>query len=138
MSEGKEKLDTRWEDGVFAGVREEPGEIYVMSTEGVRSVRSYKRRPEEERWNQEEFSQVVGTPWEPEPGRHQVEIKANFSMKDDEVDEKVELQSRTFQPRGIYIRREDVRDKRYGITPGCRGCEAANKDTQESIMRDVD
>ena len=49
MSEGKEKLDTRWEDGVFAGVREKSGEIYVMSTEGVRNVRSYQRRPENTR-----------------------------------------------------------------------------------------
>ena len=48
LSEGKEKLDTRWEDGVFACVREESGEIYVMSAQGVRKVRSYKRRPEGE------------------------------------------------------------------------------------------
>ena len=48
-------------------------------------------------------------------------------MKDDEVDEKIELQSRKFQPRGIYIRREDVREEKCGITPGCRGCEAANR-----------
>ena len=95
LSEGKEKLDTRWEDGVFAGIKEESGEIYVMTTLGVRKVRSYKRRPEEERWNQEEFSQVVGTPWEPEPGRHHIEIKTRFSVKDDdEIEEKVELQSK--------------------------------------------
>ena len=49
LSEGKKKLDTRWEDGVFAGVREESREIYVMSDQGVRKVRSYKRRPEGER-----------------------------------------------------------------------------------------
>ena len=55
LTEGKDKLDTRWEDGVFAGVREESGEIYVMSSQGVRKVRAYKRRPEGERWNQEEF-----------------------------------------------------------------------------------
>ena len=103
LSEGKEKLDTRWEDGVFAGVREESREIYVMCAEGVRKVRSYKRRPEEERWNQEEFSHAIGTTWEPEPGRHHIEIKARFSMKDDEMDEKVELQSKEFKPQGIYI-----------------------------------
>ena len=55
LSEGKDKLDTRWEDGVFAGVREESGEIYVMSSQGVRKVRAYKRRPEGEMWNQGEF-----------------------------------------------------------------------------------
>ena len=48
-------------------------------------------------------------------------------MKDDEADEKIELQSKKFQPRGIYIRREDVKEEKYGITPGCRGCEAANR-----------
>ena len=31
-------------------------------------------------------------------------------MKDDESDEKVEVQSRDFKPRGIYIRKEDLRD----------------------------
>jgi hypothetical protein len=127
LSEGKDKLDTRWEDGVFAGVREESGEIYVMSSQGVRKVRAYKRRPEGERWNQEEFSQAAGTPWEPEPGRNNIEIKARFSMKDDESDEKVEVQSRDFKPRGIYIRKEDLREENYGMTPGCKGCEAANR-----------
>ena len=90
-------------------------------------MRSYKRRPEGERWNQEEFSQAVGPPWEPEPGRHHIEIKARFSMKDDEMDEKVELQSRVFKPRGIYIKKDDLREENYGMTPGCRGCEAANR-----------
>ena len=72
-------------------------------------MRSYKRRSEEERWNQEEFSQVTGTQWEPEPGRHHIEIEARFSMKEDEeIEEKVELQSKEFKTRGIYIRREKI------------------------------
>ena len=48
-------------------------------------------------------------------------------MRDDEVDEKVEVQSRDFKPRGIYIRKEDLREENYGMTPGCKGCEAANR-----------
>ena len=85
------------------------------------------RRPEGERWNQEEFSHAIGTPWEPDPGRHHIEIKAMFSMKDDDVVEKIELQSRDFKPRGMYIRREDLKEEKYGMTPGCRGCEAADR-----------
>ena len=27
----------------------------------------------------------------------------------------------------IYIKKDDVSDSRYGITLGCRGCEAANR-----------
>ena len=74
----------------------------------MRKVRAYKRKPEGERWNQEEFSQTAGTPCEPEPGRNNIEIKARFITKDDESDEKVELQSRDFKPRGIYIRKENL------------------------------
>ena len=45
---------------------------------------------------------------------------------DDEMGEKVELQSNEFKSRGIYIRKEDLREENYGMMPGCRGCEAAN------------
>ena len=30
-------------------------------------------------------------------------------------------------PRRIDIKREDVSEPKYGLTPGCRGCEAANR-----------
>ena len=39
----------------------------------------------------------------------------------------MELQSRVFKPRGIYIKKDDLREENYGMTPGCRGCEAANR-----------
>ena len=49
QSVGKDKLDTRWEQGVFAGIREESGELYVLTDEGAIKVRNYKRKPETER-----------------------------------------------------------------------------------------
>merc|ERR1711981_1511744 len=55
QSAGKAKLDTRWEHGVFAGIREESGELYVLTEKGAIKVRDFKRKPETERWNQEEF-----------------------------------------------------------------------------------
>ena len=82
LSEGRGKPDSRWEDGVFVGFREESGEIYVLTPHGARKVRDNKRRPEEERWNQEAFSAVQGAPWEPEPGKTNVEVRAHFSIKD--------------------------------------------------------
>ena len=53
QSLGKEKLESRLESGVFAGVTEKSGEIHVMSEEGAIKVRGYLRKPEEERWNQQ-------------------------------------------------------------------------------------
>ena len=127
QSVGKDKLDTRWEDGVFAGVREESGELYVMREEGVIKVRSFQRKPEEERWNQAEFLSAKGLPCQPIPGGKDAEVKSHFQYK--EVEEEILPMPGTRESilRRIYIRREDVADDRYGLTPGCRGCEAANR-----------
>ena len=62
QSVGKDKLDTRWENGVFAGVREESGELHVLIEKGAIKVRSFSRRPEEERWIQEEFATIQWLP----------------------------------------------------------------------------
>ena len=74
LSEGKDKLETRWGCGAFAGVREESGEVYVLTDAGAIKVRGYKRRPEDDRRNQEELATEEGLPWEPVPGRSGIEV----------------------------------------------------------------
>jgi hypothetical protein len=126
QSVGKDKLDTRWESGVFAGLRAESGELYVLTDKGAIKVNSFNRRPEEERWNQEEFGGIQGTPWEPIPGRGGIEVKSRFLMRGEE-EIIAPPSTREVIPRRIYIRREDVSESKYGLTPGCKGCEAANR-----------
>ena len=48
---GKDKANSRWESGILAGVRLESGELLAMSNEGVIKVRTYCRKPEDERWD---------------------------------------------------------------------------------------
>ena len=79
-SKGVDKLDSRWEDGIYVGLRVESGEIFVMNENGVIKVKHFKQRPEEERWNQEEFLRGTGVPWEPVPGRGQIQIKSQFRI----------------------------------------------------------
>ena len=76
MSEGKDKLETRWERGIFAGAGEESGELYALTDAGAIKVRGYKRSPEEVRWNQEELGTAEGLPWQLVPGRTGIEVKA--------------------------------------------------------------
>ena len=38
LSEGKDELDTRWDCASFAGVKEESGELYVLSDAGAIKV----------------------------------------------------------------------------------------------------
>ncbi len=49
-SKGEQKLETRWEDGVYLGVVTESGEIIVGNHEGVVEVRTFSVRPQGERW----------------------------------------------------------------------------------------
>ena len=121
-------MDPRWEHGISAGLREESGEIYVMSSKGVIKVRSFSQRVEEELWNQEEFNQAEGITWEPIPGRTGVEIKARFQFKllaeEPVIKAPVTRESTT---RRLYIVKDDI--KKYNLTPGCKGCIAANRGT---------
>ena len=74
------KLDPRWEDGIYAGLRIESCEIYVMSESRVIKVKHYKQRPESERWNLEELDVGVGVPWELVPGRIGIQVKSQFTI----------------------------------------------------------
>ena len=66
----KKLYDTRWESGIWLGIREESGETFIGTDLGVIEVRSVRRKAlEAERWNAAAFDTMKGTPWEPEPGR---------------------------------------------------------------------
>ena len=54
-------------------------------------------------------------------------MKAQHRGKEDEEVVSKESQARGSKPRRIYISKEGLSDARYGLTPGCRGCEAANR-----------
>ena len=74
------KLESRWENEIFVGIREESNEILVMTKEGVIKVMTFKRRPEGERWNLEELANGKGLPWEPIPGREGIGIKSRVHI----------------------------------------------------------
>ena len=48
-------------------MRGESGEIVMMNENKVIRVRTFMRKPEDERRNQEEFAIARGIPWEPIP-----------------------------------------------------------------------
>ena len=63
------------------GFRDESGEIFVGTDKGVIKARTVRRKGSvEQRWNGEILGQMVGTPWEPEPGRVVDYIRANVLM----------------------------------------------------------
>ena len=79
-SAGKDKLNTRWGSGVWLGIREESGEVFIGTEDGVVKCRSIRRKAGPERWNPELFSKVKGTPWEPLPGRASIEVPISVQV----------------------------------------------------------
>lgn len=101
QSVGKEKLDTRWENGVSAGLRAESVELYALAGKGSLKISSFNRRPEKERWNQEELGGARGAPWEPIPGRGGIEVKSGFQIRGDEGSSIPQPSTRDATPRRI-------------------------------------
>ena len=127
-SRGIDKFNTRWEDGVWLGVRDETGEIIIGTDQGVIKARDFKRRgSDQERWSAEAVLGIKGVPWEPVPGRAQDEVPVRVYLpQESEPPQPVDLGSeRPEVRRRVYIRREDV--IKYGFTIGCPGCQAVSR-----------
>ena len=128
-SVGRDKIDSRWEDGIWLGIREDTGESIIGTQEGVIKARSVRRKAiMSDRWNIEEFDKCKGGPWKPVPGRHGDEIMIRASIPDTRPVEKVkELTGEEPTKRRVIITKEMVH--KYGFTQRCAGCAAISRGT---------
>ena len=122
-SAGVNKLDTRWETGVWIGVRNESGEHLIMTEKGVLEVRTIRRHDESERWDKELLKSLKGLPWKPNPKTSDEEIKAGIGGEPAERDEPRDeyLPFPSFNKKEPERRRSRVTQKditRFGATPG--------------------
>ena len=125
-SAGKDKMNTRWGSGVWLGIREESNEVFVGTDEGVVKCRSIRRKAGQDRWDKDLFNSIKGTPWEPTPGRLTTEVPINVRVPDEDqvIIPQTLSQEKDMVRRDFRIYKQDVKD--YGLTPGCRGCLAAD------------
>ena len=120
-TKGKDKANVRWAEGVWFGVRDESGEHIVATNKGVLKVRAIRRRgSQQDRWNWEEFKKVVGLPWEPIPGRPEIEMTSRIEdgMQNRPVQEPTIGEDRDAVKREFRIHKGDVRE--HGPTPHCK------------------
>ena len=63
------KMESRWEEGIWMGHMGRTTEAVIGTTEGVVKAWAVKRRLESERWDLGMINGVRGTPAEPVPGK---------------------------------------------------------------------
>ena len=130
-----EKINPRWEYGVFVGVKAVSGEIWVATKSGVRAVRSVRRIAAEERWKAENKDWVQHVPWNmgvddadadgeiPDGPAEDAPLGENRSAEargSGDPPRVVVVNTRQVPPREFYIQKKDL--EKHGHTRGCAGC----------------
>ena len=123
-----EKINARWNHGIFVGVRNRSNELWIATNENkIISVRAVKRIPVEQRWGEDCVKWVTRVPW----NRYKDAIDADGEVPEGVPEEErksdkngpenfVFVETKKKPPREFYIRKEDA--EKHGYTRGCGGC----------------
>ena len=58
-----EKLNARWEEGIFVGVRRRSNEVWISVKDRILAIRAVRRLPVEKRWCNDCVDWVTRVPW---------------------------------------------------------------------------
>ena len=136
MPKLEDKQQSRFSSGIFLGLQAKSNEAIIGTETGVYKARTLRRLAPDAKWDIEYLKKMVGTPYEPVPGRPGEGITmgkpedANMEKQDDQAGVDAELaeiptnEARApAATRKMYVRKADV--EKYGNTSGCNGCTAA-------------
>jgi len=106
----KEKLSTRWSNGIWLGKDVKSDQDIVGTTHGIEMTRAVKKKPEDEQANQEILREMRGSPWD----RKGVQGAGESGLEEPSV--------------GVGAEPElTPATRRFGVTPGCSGCQDSHK-----------
>jgi hypothetical protein len=75
----KQKLNTRWEKGIFVGVSRSSHEVMVANPEGVVLAKDVMRMPFEQRWGKDCVDWVKWVPWH----RYKGDVEADGDLPEE-------------------------------------------------------
>ena len=123
-----EKINARWEYGIFVGIKEVSNEVMVATKEGILHCRSVKRIPIRDRWTKDSVDWIRWAPWNRYKDAEDadgdvpdgVEVEEREEVPGSSGDQGVYIHTRNIPPRDFQITKEDA--DRHGYTRGCAGC----------------
>ena len=117
------KLDPKYNYGIFLGTSCRTGEHFVGTPDGVVKARSLRRLTEGEKWSGDILPEIKGTPWALVDGEREqpvpIEIQKDLKPESDIL---VEPKSKACSVRKLMIMKCNVVE--FGPTDGCPGCRA--------------
>ena len=117
----EKKIEERFREGTYVGLRSVSQEYLVATSEGdVVKTNTIKRRPEEERWNAAAVKGVTGVPWETGERKKRQSAEGNEAEKGE-----VEKGEENEGPKQRAYKITKLALEKYGYTPGCPGCQVA-------------
>ena len=83
-SVGKDKFNSRWNEGIYLGVINDSVETILGTDQGVVKARDFRTNTiYSDRWDRSRVDDIKGTPWEPTPGRNNdCQIKSEICLPD--------------------------------------------------------
>ena len=70
----RNKMDIRWERGIWLGHTRDSNETVIGTPEGAIRAYAVKRMPEDERWDKATIEGMHGTPQQPDPSRKGIRV----------------------------------------------------------------
>ena len=125
LKRGKKlKLEPRFRDGVFLGIREDGDEMMIGTPDGVIRSDTETQKPDSMKWDAVQLDGVIGLPWKPVPGSEVMTVPAHILPPEarQEILPTVSAAPHVYVPKSVYLRKAEF-DK-CGYTYGCRGCDA--------------
>ena len=115
------KMDSRWDYGLYLGFSTRSMESNIWTPDGMEKARNIRRLTEDKRWDADMILRVSSAPW----SRRKPQESFEMPKEDDK-------QQRTEAPKAEAPKTKVLRMKirkgeviKYGPTPGCAGCKAA-------------
>ena len=115
-----DKMDVRFEYGIYVGTSFVNSEHYVATEGGVIRTRTIRRLPMEDRWKIESIRSIKGTPWAPLDGESPMPIGIKIKEGTGQHDIPPPPIRPEIQIRRMQLSKADF--AKYGFTPGCQGC----------------
>ena len=106
QSKAGDKLDAKWQPGVWVGKTDESDEHTLLTPTGVQKARSVHRKPEAEKWDPAFFGQAKGSPWNPAAVAAREVLSAGPMM--------IQREWRTYTTKAMILE--------HGIAKGCGRC----------------